>query len=222
MKGHYRKRPVGGRVWVKPYTVRLERREMVLGGSILLILPAYVFFVIGDLRSAASWGEISLITLSVISVITLAVCMAIVSKENIKEFAGNLRIAIPRTLATIAALIGGRGRKWRATEWATDLAETPAPVSYAFGLLRASVRMRLSDVLGVLLIAVRWVLTTELRTWTPLTSLLVWGGLETTWGTGLGAAILAVVGAGAVFHEGVKWLRAYLGVEVQRRKKAVE
>ena len=63
-----------------------------------------------------------------------------------------------------------------------------------------------------------WVLATETRTWTPLTGLLLWGGIETTLDTGLGAAILTVVGAGAVFQAGVTWGRNLLGVEAQQRK----
>lgn len=133
-----------------------------------------------------------------------------------------VRTAIPRTLIGAAALIGGRDRKWRVSEWAVDLVESPAPTRYALSLVRASLRMRISDLGGLMRRGTCWVLVTEVRTWTPLTALLVWGGVETTLDTGLGAAILAVVGAGAVFQTGVKWLRGYLGVEVRQRKKAAE
>ncbi|MFC7380912.1 hypothetical protein [Sphaerisporangium rhizosphaerae] len=122
----------------------------------------------------------------------------------------------------MASAVGGSARKWRAIEWSADLIESPKPTRYAFGILRAAMRMRLSDLADMLRRAVCWMLATETRTWTPLTILLLWGGLETSEDTGLGAAILAVVGAGAVFQQGVRWLRGYLGVQVEKRKKKPE
>ncbi len=67
-----------------------------------------------------------------------------------------------------------------------------------------------------------WVLASDARTWGPLAILMTWGGLDTLHDTGLGAAIFAVAGVGAVFQMAVTWARGHLGVKVRRRKKRID
>ncbi|GAA1720151.1 hypothetical protein [Nonomuraea bangladeshensis] len=78
-------------------------------------------------------------------------------------------------LCTIAVLIAGPARRFRQQEWRTDLRESRKPARYALGLVRASVRTSLEDLLHLLRLAGCWVLSTEPRTWSLLIPVMVAG-----------------------------------------------
>lgn len=193
----------------------------VIGISIVAGVTSGAGITVGVIASAG------VIVIFIISVVTLSVViLSIITSvfSNIASGVSRLRLASRRTGTAaplaLAIWIGGCRRRWQAEDWQAALTKSPRPIRYSLGLVVAATRMRLYDLGGLLVKAACWVLATETRTWAPLTGLLLWGGAETTLDTGLGAAILTVVGAGAVFHTGVTWGRKQLGVKVRRWKIA--
>lgn len=192
----------------------------------IVVAVAVVAAVATVAAATASFAVAIAISIGLAALITAGVSTRafITFIDNLVKGVSRLRRTLRQTGVAapfaVAVWIGGRSRRWQAEDLQAALAESPRPIRYGLGLVSAAVRMRLRDLSGLLEKAVCWVLATEMRTWTPLTGLLLWGGAETTLDTGLGAAILTVIGAGAVFHTGVTLGRKQLGVEVRRREKA--
>lgn len=120
-------------------------------------------------------------------------------------------------LTTLAALVGGKSRSWRVTEWQADLAESSKSPKYAAGLVKAALKMRLSGVIKLAVRGLCWVLCSEVRTWTPLSVVLVWGGIDTAWDTGLGAAIGYVLMGIAGLAASIYALRRRWGIDMKRK-----
>ncbi|MGP4099675.1 HD domain-containing protein [Nonomuraea sp. KM90] len=72
-----------------------------------------------------------------------------------------------------------------------------------------TLRRRLADLLPA---GLRWVLRSNLRTWTPLAALLGWMVLETA-RSSLGDAVVILITVPPVLHTGVSCLRAKLGLD---------
>ncbi|MDF5756628.1 hypothetical protein [Spongiactinospora sp. TRM90649] len=128
-------------------------------------------------------------------------------------------------LAAVVAAEQDAGEAWRRD--LIELAST-APrrevIQYALGLVWAGVRSRAAwctrRAAAPLRLFLCWTLRSQARTWTPLFAILLWGGLETVWDTGLGAAIVLVLTAGFGFYALVEWARERFGVQVGSRERA--
>lgn len=137
-------------------------------------------------------------------------------------------IAITRTAPTglfrLAALLVARARPWSEQEWATDrqfgglryaLSNLRGSLTIAFDRGGAWFRHMSSE-------ALRWMLRSQVRTWMPLSSVLVWGVADIARDDGAGAAILAgLLGIGGLLGL-VHVLRKSLGVTVKKPDPGVD
>ncbi|MBB5081354.1 hypothetical protein [Nonomuraea endophytica] len=116
--------------------------------------------------------------------------------------------------------------------WRRDLLEIATGGSrtqllrYSAGLLWAGLESRSAWVGRRLAHPARcllmWLLRSQKRTWFLISGLMLWGGLETIWDTGLGAAILVVMTSGLALHPLVEWARKRLKIEPKAPDRAAE
>jgi hypothetical protein len=143
-----------------------------------------------------------------------------IARDRLTLLSGNAD-AIHRTLALAALLLPSAARSRYLDEWLGELGvlpSRPARISFALRLtlampaLALALRRPTRDTLtGRILAALRWILRTDLRTWTPLTILVGWM-IAATARTSIVDAALTLITVPPVLHSGVSRLRSKLGI----------
>ncbi|MFC5834446.1 HD domain-containing protein [Nonomuraea insulae] len=127
-----------------------------------------------------------------------------------------------RVLVLGALLLPAAVRASYLDEWLGELdvlrdrrARTRFAFRLALGMPALALTLRRparSGLIGHLLAVLRWILCTDLRTWTPLTVLLGWMIVEAA-SHSLGDAAVIVITVPPILHAGVTRLRAKLGLD---------
>ncbi|MFG1751433.1 DUF397 domain-containing protein [Streptosporangium sandarakinum] len=138
------------------------------------------------------------------------------ASEPEETIALNLALKLAAASSRIAVEDG------RADEWRGELIELACEgtrrqvILFALGLVVASVRSQMEAALLLVreqgVKTLRWILKSNIRTWAPLSLLLVLAGRETIKDTGAFAALLLVLTSVCALHGAIEWLRKRLNV----------
>jgi len=143
-----------------------------------------------------------------------------IARDHLTLLSGNTGAAY-QALALSALLLPATARRRYLDEWLGELDVLSGSPARARFMLRLTLGMPVlafilrrppqDALICRLLTALRWLLRTDLRTWTPLTILIGWMIIKTA-PTGIVNAALTLITVPPVLHTGVTFLRAKLGI----------